>query len=57
MPPVVGTVFSLMIETHIINHLTILRIVQHYNQDFGIQPGDTVTIRSQKIANWLKAAI
>jgi hypothetical protein len=55
--PVVGTIFSQTIETHNLSHQIILRIVQYYNQDFDIQPGDTVPIRSQKIANWLRSEI
>jgi hypothetical protein len=55
--PAVGTVFSPTIETHNLSHQIILRIVQYYNQNFDIQPGDTVPIRSQKIANWLRSEI
>jgi len=55
--PAVGTIFSPTIETHNLSHPTVLRIVQYYNQTFDIQPGDTVAIRSQKIANWLRSEI
>lgn len=55
--PVVGTVFSPTIETYNLTHQTILRIVQYYNQHFDIQPADTMPIRSQKIANWLRSGI
>jgi hypothetical protein len=53
----VGTVFTATIETHNLTHQTILRIVQFYNQNFGIQPADTILIRSQKIANWLRSDV
>jgi hypothetical protein len=56
-PPAVGTVFTPTIETHTLTHQIILRIVQFYNQDFGIQLGDTIAIRSQKIMNWLRSDI
>jgi hypothetical protein len=55
--PAVGTILFPTIETHNLNHPTILRIAQYYNQHFDIQPGDTVPVRSQKIANWLTSEI
>ena len=55
--PAVGTTFSPTIETHNLNHPTVLRIIQFYNQNFEIQPGDTVPIRAQKIVNWLTSEI
>jgi hypothetical protein len=53
--PAVGTVFSPVIDTYNLTHQMILRIVQYYNQNFDIQPADTIPIRSQKIANWLRS--
>jgi hypothetical protein len=55
--PIVGTIFSPTIETHNLNHPTVLRIIQFYNQNFDIQPGDTIPIRAQKIVNWLTSEI
>lgn len=55
--PALGFVFSPTIKTHNLSHQIILRIVQYYNQNFDIQPGDTIPIRSQKIANWLRSEI
>ena len=42
-----------MINTHGLTHQDILRSVQFYNYDFGIQPGETVPVRTKKIENWL----
>ena len=55
--PAVGTIFSPTIETHNLNHPTVLRIIQFYNQNFDIWPGDTIPIRAQKIVNWLTSDI
>ena len=55
--PAVGTILSPTMETHNLNHPTILRIAQYYNQHFDIQPGDTVPVRSQKMTNWLTSDI
>jgi len=55
--PAVGTIFSPTIETHNLNHPTILHIIQFYNQNFNIQPGNTVPIHVQKIVNWLTSEI
>jgi hypothetical protein len=55
--PAVGTIFSRTIEAYNLNHMAVLRIIQFYNQNFDIQPGDTVPIRVQKIVNWLTSEI
>jgi len=53
----VGTVFSPTIDTHNLNHQVVLRMVQYYNQNFDIQAGDIMPVRSQKVANWLTSNI
>ena len=55
--PAIGTVVAPTINTPILMLQAILHMVQFYNYEFGIQPGDTVPIRSRKVANWLTVVI
>ena len=47
--PAIGTVVAPTINTPILMLQAILHMVQFYNYEFGIQPGDTVPIRSHKV--------
>ncbi|KAJ7480017.1 hypothetical protein B0H11DRAFT_2026199 [Mycena galericulata] len=58
MPPlqdhaVVGAVFSGTIDTHAQTHAMILNLMRFYNETFGIIPSDPITVRWQKLRDWL----
>lgn len=53
IPTIGETLPGATINAATLTHLDILLIVQFYNDNFEIQLGDTVPIRSQKIENWL----
>jgi hypothetical protein len=55
--PALGATIAPNINTSGLTHQTILQLVQFYNDHFGIQLGDMVPIRSQKIVNWLTTDI
>ncbi|KAF8334359.1 hypothetical protein F5887DRAFT_1285955 [Amanita rubescens] len=52
--PAVGTTVGDTINLIDLTHHGILRLVQYYNTDFGIQPGElAVAVRQQRILYWL----
>ncbi|KAJ7898829.1 hypothetical protein B0H14DRAFT_2674425 [Mycena olivaceomarginata] len=49
----IGGVYSVTIDVSNLNLGPILGLIRFYNEDFGIQAGDTLSTRKQKIMNWL----
>ena len=51
--PVVGSIHSPTINVHQLNHQQILSLIQYYNFDFAIEPGEILPQRIQKVMYWL----
>ncbi|KAJ7073925.1 hypothetical protein C8F01DRAFT_1242216 [Mycena amicta] len=51
--PQVGDIMTPTIDIYALTHAPILGLIQFYNEDFGIATADTVSVRAQKVFNWL----
>ena len=51
--PAVGTAIGATINPNGLTHLGILQLIQFYNENFGILPGELIGARIQRVSTWL----